>query len=94
MGDVVEIYSKGNYVLYAVTKERHQDKPTIGDFVRTMKALEAKCVELNITKIAVLRLGCGLDQLEWPLVKQALTECFKGLTVTLRVYTHPPNMKA
>ena len=42
-----------------------------------MKALAAKCVQLKIKKIAVPRLGCGLDKLEWPTVKQSIIECFR-----------------
>ncbi|CAG7734044.1 unnamed protein product [Allacma fusca] len=87
VGEVVELKKGGNYILYAITKEHYNDKPSIKDFVMTMKALAAKCDQLKIKKIAVPRLGCGLDKLEWPTVKQSIIECFRDHPVTVRVCT-------
>ena len=74
-----------NYILHMVTKEHYSDKPTKRDFLITLKNLVQKCKELEIKMLAIPRLGCGLDQLDWELVRHALIEFFKNSPVTIRV---------
>ncbi|CAG7826786.1 unnamed protein product [Allacma fusca] len=93
--EIVEIKKTGklsgkkveNYVLYMVTKERYNHKPTERDFLITLKNLVVKCKELNIGKLAIPRLGCGRDKLNWDLVRHSIIEFFKKSHITVRVCT-------
>ena len=41
----------------------------------------------NVTQLALPRLACGLDKLDWKTVKSMLVECFKDDPFEIRVYT-------
>lgn len=43
---------------------------------RSLVALHEKCKELNVTELAMPRIGCGLDKLDWHKVKSMLEDIF------------------
>ncbi len=50
------------------------------------------CLEQNITTLAIPKIGCGLDRLEWSKVDSTLTvvnKIFGESTICVKVYTRP-----
>ena len=43
------------------------------------------CLKENITKIAMPKIGCGLDQLNWNDVKRLLFETFENTDIEIFV---------
>lgn len=41
----------------------------------------------NVTKLAIPKIGCGIDKLEWIKVKEILYDVFDGDVVEIVVYT-------
>ncbi|XP_046752685.1 uncharacterized protein LOC124415963 isoform X2 [Diprion similis] len=75
-GDVAYIQNGARYIFYLVTKSESTGKPTYGTLKRSLHALHAKCKELNVTDLAMPRIGCGLDRLSWDQVKPMIEEIF------------------
>ena len=63
-------------VFNLITKSRSWDKPLVGDFLASLWKMREMCVELGVRKIAMPRIGCGLDGLLWPSVKDAVQKAF------------------
>ena len=43
------------------------------------------CIEQNLVKIAMPQIGCGLDRLQWPKVREMIKEIFQDTTVEITV---------
>lgn len=85
-----------------ITKDKYYNKPTYDTLyealcdLRTMydwlKHSYDDCKKHNIpvrhlpTTIAMPRIGCGLDKLEWSRVKQIIIEVFEDTDLTIEVY--------
>ena len=63
-------------VFNLVTKERCFHKPTYDTLYDTLMDMRRQCEELDITKLAMPLLGCGLDKLDWDFVKDIIDEAF------------------
>lgn len=46
--------------------------------------------EHNVTKLALPRIGCGLDGLRWSKVRDMLVEIFQSDSIELKVYNYAP----
>lgn len=76
---------KEGKVFNLITKERYYDKPTLMTFKNALIKLKETCLEENITKIAMPKIGCGLDQLNWNDVKRLLFETFEDTDIEIFV---------
>ena len=54
-----------------------------------MLALKSHAETNNVTRISKLRVGCGLDQLDWQKVRDMIQDVFHGSTVQVTVLTLP-----
>ena len=64
-------------VFNLVTKDRVYHKPTYDSLYETLVDMRTQCEELDITKLAMPHIGCGLDKLDWPIVKDIIEEVFE-----------------
>lgn len=72
-------------VLNLVTKERCFHKPTLDDLKEALEDMLACCNEHSITKIAMPRIGCGLDRLNWDDVRPIIEEIFEDTDIEILV---------
>lgn len=77
----------GNYAFYLVTKAKYYHKPTYDSLQSTLHALLTLCVDLQVQRLAVPRIGCGLDKLNWERVREMLERTFAGTGVEITVRT-------
>ena len=61
-------------VINLITKEWYWQKPTYSSMRQAIRKMREKCEELGITKIAIPRIGCGLDKLDWGVVRGIIVE--------------------
>lgn len=77
------------WVYNVVTKPRSSGTyPTLETMRQALEALRARLDSDRVTLLAIPRLGCGLDGLDWSDVRALLLDVFRasaGLTIT--VYT-------
>lgn len=76
---------KTGNVFNLVTKERYWHKPTEQSLSAALYLMKAQMLESEITKIAMPEIGCGLDRLSWPRVRQILYSIFEDTEVELLV---------
>lgn len=73
-------------VFNCVTKEHYYDKPTYADFTAAIKNMAILCNYFHVRKLAIPRLGAGLDRLDWIVVKEIIFDSFKDLDIEITCY--------
>lgn len=64
-----------------ITKNRLFDKLTYKALTRCLINLYNYCNENNIKTLIMPKIGCGLDNLEWPEVRSSLMDIFKNFNI-------------
>jgi hypothetical protein len=72
-------------VFNLVTKARCFHKPTYDTLYETLTDMRYQCEELDITKLAMPLIGCGLDKLEWANVKDIIEDVFNDMNIEILV---------
>ena len=86
VGDVAYLQHEGRYIFYLILKKCYNSKPTLENMLRALKSLRRLCEELNVKKLAMPAIGCGVDKLRWEDVKQQLYEEFSQTDIEIFVY--------
>ncbi|XP_058458435.1 ADP-ribose glycohydrolase OARD1-like isoform X1 [Malaya genurostris] len=76
VGGVAVLKDDQRFIYYLVTKKASYDKPTYDDLTKSLTAMKQHMIENNAKKLAIPRIGCGIDGLEWPKVKSILNDVF------------------
>lgn len=74
-------------VFNLVTKDRVYHKPTYDTLIETLKDMKEQCENLDINKIAMPRIGCGLDGLSWDTVEEIIMEVFEDTDMEILICT-------
>jgi hypothetical protein len=80
-------------VFNLVTKEKYWHKPTYEDLITSLEIMKLSIQLTNkydkayppITHIAMPRIGCGLDKLEWSKVREIIKDIFKDMDIEILV---------
>jgi len=76
-------------VFSLVTKKFYWDKPNYKSMEACLLSLRHRCEEKHIKYLAMPRIGCGLDGLNWDKVKKLIQDIFYGIDVQITVCTFP-----
>ena len=72
-------------VFNLVTKARCFHKPTYDTLYETLVDMKDQCEDLDITKLAIPYIGCGLDRLNWDEVKDIIEDVFDDTDMEILV---------
>lgn len=72
-------------ILNLVTKERYYQKPTYDSLRDALEWMRVICRDNYIHKVAMPRIGCGLDRLEWNKVSEIIQDVFKDTDIEILV---------
>ena len=72
-------------VLNLITKKNYWDKPTYQTLEKALTKMKEICVEKGITKLVMPKIGCGLDRLQWPKVREMLENIFQDINIDILV---------
>ena len=72
-------------VFNLVTKQRCFGKPTYDNLVSSLKDMKNICNLNRIKKLAMPRIGCGLDKLDWNKVRQIILDTFEDTDIEIVV---------
>ncbi len=72
-------------VFNLITKERSNGKPTYKTILSSIQQMKKQAVINKIDAIAMPKIGCGLDRLEWPMVREFLIKTFEDTDIELLV---------
>ena len=76
---------KEKKVIDLITKTRYWHKPTMYSLGRALKKMKNGCEKLGINKIAMPKIGCGLDRLKWNEVSELIKDVFSDTDVEILV---------
>lgn len=74
-----------NNVFNLITKKKYHHKPTYETMEGALKSMRQQAKTLGIKKIAMPKIGSGLDRLSWPLVEAMIKDIFKDEDVEILV---------
>lgn len=72
-------------VFNLITKRKYFQKPTYDSLRKALEDMKEQANNLLITKLAMPKIGCGLDKLEWSRVKEILEEIFEDTDIEILV---------
>ena len=72
-------------VFNLVTKEKYYYKSTYETLERAITSMVSQCIELNVKKLAIPKIGCVLDRLEWDKVREIIKEAFADTDIEILV---------
>lgn len=85
VGDVAYLQQNDRFIYYLITKECSNQKPTYESLTAAITKLRDFIVKHDVKKLAIPRIGCGLDRLDWPKVKAIIKQIFKGIGCMIKV---------
>lgn len=68
-----------------VTKERYFHKPTLETLKQSLIDLRRQLLSRDIKKLAMPKIGCGLDKLHWDDVSGIIKEVFKDTDIEILI---------
>lgn len=68
-----------------VTKERYFHKPTLETLRQSLEDMRGQAVERGLKKLAMPKIGCGLDKLQWDEVREVIKDVFKDTEIEILV---------
>lgn len=75
----------GTNVINLVTKHYYYNKPTYMSMFEALSSLKQFCLNHGIDKLAMPRIGCGLDKLSWDKVKILILKIFEDAEIDILV---------
>ena len=75
------------YIYNLVTKEKHSDKPDMQTLATTLKSMQSHATMHGVSTIAIPKIGCGLDQMNWQDVVKLLRDIFAYSDTQIVVYS-------
>uniref|UniRef100_A0A1A9ZSH4 Macro domain-containing protein n=1 Tax=Glossina pallidipes TaxID=7398 RepID=A0A1A9ZSH4_GLOPL len=89
-GSVAVLKDHKRYVYNLVTKERQHEKSTYIALFYALLTTRDHMRQHGVRKLAIPRLGCGIDRLEWFRVKSILEMVFADDDIEITTYSHEP----
>lgn len=89
-GGVAILQHQDRYIYYLITKQSSWGKPTYQLLHSSLSAMQQHMLKHNVKKLALPRIGCGLDGLNWAKVKDMLVEIFQADATELVVFNFVP----
>jgi hypothetical protein len=83
VGQTVYLKNNNRYVFYLITKSLSRKKPTYSNLYESLIDLWKHCVNLNVKKLALPKIACGLDKLKWDIVKKMIDYVFADMQIEI-----------
>ncbi|XP_017096039.2 ADP-ribose glycohydrolase OARD1 [Drosophila bipectinata] len=93
-GEVAVLKDDQRYIYYLVTKPQSWGKPTYESLQASLEQMREHMRKNKIHQLAIPRIGCGIDGLEWEKVSNILEYVFGQEELEIVVYNFvPPQSK-
>ena len=70
-----------------MTKEKCSDKPELQTVATTLQSMQAHATMHGVSTIAIPKIGCGLDQMNWQDVVKLLRDIFAYSEIQIVVFS-------
>lgn len=74
-------------VFNLVSKKVYHGKPSYETISLCIQDLAQQCVDNNVLYLGLPKIGCGLDRLSWPMVKETIIHNFENTDIHIVVCT-------
>lgn len=85
VGGVGVLKKKERYVYHLVTKNKHGGKPSMQSLEASLCAMKAHISKEGVRKLAMPKMGCGLDRLQWSNVEDVVLRVFDDVDIEIIV---------
>ena len=75
------------YIYKLVTKEKYSDKPDLQTLATSLQSMQSHATMHGVSTIAIPKIGCGLDQMNWQDVVKLLREIFAYSDIQIVFYS-------
>lgn len=72
-------------VFNLITKKSYYGKPTYQTITKCIEQIVEQCERHDIKYLAMPKIGCGLDRLQWGKVREIILDKFKDTDITIEV---------
>ena len=79
------IENKHTIVINLVTKDKYWNKPTYDSLKSTLIDMREFCIRHDIKYLAMPKIGCGLDGLEWKNVRKMIINLFEDIDINIEI---------
>ena len=86
IGDIAILKVGTRYVYNLVTKDRFYEKPTYDNLKLCLEKMRDYALEHNVKAINMPKIGCGLDKLNWDVVRTMIKNVFLETDIKISVY--------
>ena len=86
VGGCAFLKDENHFIFYLVTKTKYFHRPTMNSLENSLIRMRDLCVENGVSKLAMPRIGCGLDRLRWDVVCPLIRKIFQDTTIEIRIY--------
>lgn len=74
------------YVFNLITKDKYYNKPTYDTLRSSLNSMKCFIEAENIKYLGMPRIGCGLDKLNWNLIKPMICDIFYNIDVEIQIW--------
>lgn len=86
VGGLAVLPNERNFIYYLITEENYYNKPTLFSLFNCTEKLKIHMLKNNVNKLAIPRIGCGLDKLNWDNeVKPMIQYIFENTNIEITV---------
>ena len=82
-GGIITFRTDDNFVYNLITKANHYEKPTTDTIKTTLLAIRDHALGLILSCIAMPKIACGLDGMEWKEISSLIEQAFKNSGITI-----------
>ena len=83
VGEAAMLVRNGRAIFYLVTKRRLGDYPTYDALEASLFDMYHQCKMNHIINVAMPKIGCGIDRLDWDRVENIIGRTFRDISVTI-----------
>ena len=91
---IIHDIKRKRYIYYLITKDLYWIKPTYNALHSCLKKMKKHCEKKSIRKLCMPHIGCGLDKLNWSIVKDMIKDVFKNSNIKVRIYYLRSDLKS
>eukprot|EP01090_Pellita_catalonica_P004790 TRINITY_DN14594_c0_g1_i1.p1 TRINITY_DN14594_c0_g1~~TRINITY_DN14594_c0_g1_i1.p1 ORF type:complete len:211 (-),score=38.56 TRINITY_DN14594_c0_g1_i1:529-1161(-) len=86
-GGVAYIKTGDRFVFYLITKRKYWHIPTYEELWGSLQAMAAVCATEKVQRLSLPVIACGLDRLDWKVVREMIKRALESLPISVTIYT-------
>ena len=90
VGEVAYLSYPNRNIYYLITKKNVREKPTYTSIICALLSLKLLCKKTKETKIAMPKIGSGLDRLKWTIIFNLIKFIFRKTDIEIKIYDIEP----